>query len=184
MIMINRIKEFIIDEKDNLGIYEYAFIKTDNVIFSDEVRKICAKNVCGMYGKSWACPPAVGTMEHCRKQCDKYENAFVLTTVSVLEDKYDVNKWREAAIQHETVTDKVLPHFKSSFKTVLALSTEGCSICESCTYPNSPCRFPARMHPATEGYGILVTELSKKCSINYNNGSNTITYFSIIFFNN
>jgi hypothetical protein len=39
------------------------------------------------------------------------------------------------------------------------------------------------MYPATEGYGILVMQQAKVCNIKYNNGVDTITYFSMVFFN-
>lgn len=180
---MNNIKKIIIEKKDLLEIHEYAFIKAVDIVFSDEVRKACEQNFCGMYGTSWACPPAVGTIEQCRKQCREFENAFVLTTRTVLEDKYDFEKWHEAGIKHEAVTDNTAEIFRDGFEKTLVLSTEGCSICKKCTYPDSPCRFPERMHPATEGYGIMVTELAKSCGIKYNNGPDSITFFSIIFFN-
>lgn len=176
------IKEIILKEKNQLGIHEYAFIKASDIVFSDEVRKACEKNVCGLYGTSWACPPAIGTIERCREQCKEFENAFVLTTLTFLDDKYDIDKWREAGEKHEAVTDAAGQILKAAFDKVLILSTEGCSICTKCTYPNSPCRFPDRMHPATEGYGILVTEIAKSCGIKYHNGSDTITFFSVILF--
>jgi predicted metal-binding protein len=181
-VFMRNIDEIIKNGKDRLGLHEYEFIKTDDIVFSDEVRKACEKNVCGLYGTSWACPPAVGTMEQCRKQCGAYENAIIFTTLTVLEDKYDFDKWREAGARHESVTDFAAEIIKAEFEKVLVLSTEGCSVCPKCTYPNSPCRFPERMHPAAEGYGILVTETAKKCGIQYNNGSDTITFFSLILF--
>lgn len=53
---MSKIEEIISREKANLNIHEYAFMKSNTVIFSDEVRRLCEKNVCGMYGTSWACP--------------------------------------------------------------------------------------------------------------------------------
>ncbi|WP_459931558.1 DUF2284 domain-containing protein [Desulfosporosinus burensis] len=60
--------------------------------------------------------------------------------------------------------------------------TEGCNLCEKCTYPEKPCRFPNRMFPATESFGIMVIQQAPLCNIKYNNGANAITYFSMIFF--
>ena len=41
-------------------IYQYAFLSIDDIEFNDKVRTIC-KRECPRYGKSWSCPPAVGT---------------------------------------------------------------------------------------------------------------------------
>lgn len=40
-----------------IGVYQYGFISTSDILFQDEVRRICESNGCGKYGKSWACPP-------------------------------------------------------------------------------------------------------------------------------
>jgi hypothetical protein len=39
------------------------------------------------------------------------------------------------------------------------------------------------MYPATEGYGIMVMQMAPALNINYNNGANTVTYFSMVLFN-
>ena len=135
-----------------------------------------------MYGKTWACPPAVGSMQDCIQKCGRFENAFVFTTVYKLDDAYDIAEWHKTREKHEAVTEKVAAIFRSRFPNILALSAEGCSVCKTCTYPEAPCRFPERMFPATEGFGILVNELSKTAGVTYYNGPDTITYFSMIFF--
>ena len=45
-------------------IYQYAFLSIDDIEFNDKVRTIC-KRECPRYGKSWSCPPAVGTVDKC-----------------------------------------------------------------------------------------------------------------------
>lgn len=177
-----RIEEIISQEKDNLNIHEYAFMKSNTVIFSDEVRRLCQKNACGMYGTSWACPPAVGSVEECKNRCNDFENAFMFTSLANLKKKYDMAEWRETRLVHESITEKVARIFRDEFKETLILSTEGCNLCDKCTYPEKPCRFPSRMFPATESFGIMVIQQAPLCNIKYNNGVNTITYFSMIFF--
>ncbi|MFZ7120165.1 MAG: DUF2284 domain-containing protein [Eubacteriaceae bacterium] len=178
MDIITRVQQ----EKDNLNIHEYAFFDSKEIIFSEEVRKICEKNSCGMYGTSWACPPAIGSIEECKTQCLSYKHAFMFTTVTKVKSSYDIQGWMDALNEHEKVTDRVTEVFNSYYEDLLVLSTEGCSICKKCTYPELPCRFPNRMHPATEGYGIMVMSQAQACEIQYNNGPDTVTYFSMILF--
>ena len=52
-----------------IGIYEYGLIDTKQITFSDEVRRLCEGNVCGNYGTTWACPPAIGTFDECKEKC-------------------------------------------------------------------------------------------------------------------
>lgn len=179
---MKNLDKLIAQEKENLKIHEYAFMKAHEVIFSQEARRLCEKNACGMYGTSWACPPAVGTVEECQKRCAAYDNAFIFSSVSQLKKKYDIAGWHAARIVHESITEKTAQIFRAEFPKALILSAEGCTLCSHCTYPENLCRFPQRMFPATEGYGIMVLQQAPYCHLQYNNGPNTITYFSMIFF--
>lgn len=111
-----RIEEIISREKDNLNIHEYAFMKSNTVIFSGELRRLCEKNGCGMYGTSWACPPAVGSVEECKNRCNYFENAFMFTPLANLKKKYDVAEWGETRLVHESITEKVAQIFRDEFK--------------------------------------------------------------------
>lgn len=46
------IQEAIAYEKDRLQIHEYGFLKTEKLVTSEGVRKLCEDNVCGCYGKT------------------------------------------------------------------------------------------------------------------------------------
>jgi predicted metal-binding protein len=180
--MVKTIEETILQNREQLRINEYSLLESRQVCFSEEVRILCEKNACGMYGKSWACPPGVGSAANCKAQCREFHHALIFTSLSPLRKKHDISGWQEARIRHETITENVVSIVRSRFDRILALSTEGCMVCESCTYPTQPCRFPERMFPAIEGFGINVMQLAKTCGIRYYNGPNTVTYFSILFF--
>jgi predicted metal-binding protein len=181
-ITVKPIEHLLLQNREQLKIHEYAFLFSKQVTFSDEVRRLCERNACGMYGKSWACPPSVGSVEDCKAKCRVFHHALIFTSLSTLRKKHDIRGWQGARIRHETINESVVSIVRSQFDKMLALSTEGCMVCENCTYPNQPCRFPKRMFPATEGFGINVLELAKTCGITYYNGPNTVTYFSILFF--
>jgi len=179
---VEEIERILIQNRDHLKIHEYAFLESRHLVFSKEVRDLCEKNACGMYGKSWACPPGVGSIDQCKDQCSAFQSIFVFTSLGHLRKKHDVNGWHEARTVHENITEEVVKTFRSQFDRIMALSTEGCMVCKACAYPNQPCHFPERMFPAIEGFGINVMQLAKTGRIRYYNGPNTVTYFSIIFF--
>jgi predicted metal-binding protein len=168
---------------EGLPIHESVFMRSKEVIFSDQVRSLCEQNRCGLFGTSWACPPAVGSVTACKKRCLKYKQAFMFTTVNDLKSQYDMEGWTLARKKHEKVTDAIVNVFRSYDKNLLVLSTEGCLLCKNCTYPDTPCKHPDRMYPAIEGYGIMVIQQARKSNMQYHNGVNTVTYFSMIFFN-
>ena len=76
-------------ELQKIGIHESGVISTAEIVFDQEIRKLCEQNVCRLYGTSWACPPAVGTVEECRARCLRYASAMVFNAVYPLEDSFD-----------------------------------------------------------------------------------------------
>ena len=80
----------------------------------------------------------------------------------------------------KSVLQNITEKLRADGVRFMALGCEGCGICEKCTYPDSPCRFPEKAIPSVEACGINVVEFSRKIGINYNNGADTVTYFCVI----
>nr|MDD6336546.1 DUF2284 domain-containing protein [bacterium] len=161
----------------DIGITSFGYVSTAEIVFSEEVRRICAKNQCNRYGKTWACPPAVGTLEQCRQQCLAFSSALVFSAAYPLEDCFDIEGMRRGHVRFKQVCDRLYDMLDPPF---LLLSNEGCNRCRQCTYPNAPCRFPERLFPSLEGYGILVYELAKSAGVPYNAGPNSVSYFGLL----
>ena len=66
----------------------------------DDVREACAKNTCGMYGASWACPPAFGDLDESRKLLAKYKSGIIVQSVQELEDSFDIEGLMELGERH------------------------------------------------------------------------------------
>jgi len=160
-------------------VFEYAVISTRDIIFSSELLKACEANVCGKYNKNWTCPPAVGSLEKQKEKITSFSNAFVFTTKCDLEDSFDYEGMEKGKECHNLLTAEMNEQFG---KTNPVYGASSCKVCKPCAYPEA-CRFPEKVYPPIEAAGINVTELSKSGNIHYNNGPNTITYFSMILFN-
>ena len=126
------IEEFIYD----YPVCEFYHITKDDLVFSDKVRYIC-EHECDHYNKSWACPPVIGSIEECMKECDEYDNVFLFTTVAEVADPLNLTETLEAKGNHEKVTRDILKEFKSRFNKAMALST-GCMICKKCAFLYQP----------------------------------------------
>lgn len=161
-------------------IWEHAMLSPKDITFSENVRKACEVNYCGRYGKCWTCPPGAGDWQVLRDHFREYEHAFVFTTKYDLEDSFDVEGMDEARVQHEAVDKAILALLEGEEPHELA-GAGSCKICEKCTYPDAPCRFPDKARRSMEACGMDVVSLSKDCGIHYINGADTVTYFSIIF---
>lgn len=162
-------------------ICEYAFIDPADIAFLDRVRYIC-ETECSQYGHSWSCPPAVGTVEECRKRCARYNGGFLFTTIAEVSDIANMEETLATRMDHEEITREIRDLFLPQCKDLQVLSTESCAICKKCAYPDGPCRFPQKMFPCIESYGILVTDLAEKYGISFMNGSNVVTWFSLILY--
>lgn len=165
-----------------IGIHEFGFITPNQIVFGDEIRAICESNGCRLYGSTWACPPAVGTIGDCRKRCMSYGTGMVFSSKYPLEDSFDIEGMDLGHKQFKEVCDRLYSLIKEKKCDFLLLSNEGCIRCANCTYPESACRFPDMLFPSVEGFGIYVNKLAESAGIQYINGKNTVTYIGMLLF--
>lgn len=161
-----------------LPISQYAWIDPRQIEFSERIRYVC-EHECTMYGKSWACPPAVGSVAECREKVLSYPAGLVFTTLTEVEDIADLEATLATRAPHEKITRQVRDILRQYASDVLTLSTEACAVCRHCSYPDAPCRHPDRMFPCVESYGVVATDLAEKNGIEFYNG-NLVTWFSVL----
>lgn len=175
--------EFLQDKIYEAGVFEYGFINPAEIEYRQLIRDICKDNTCRRYGTTWACPPAVGTVEECRSRCLQYDTMMVFTGAFFLEDSFDFEGMMRGMSDFKQIALRLDELLRPHLGKYLVLSNESCDTCAKCTYPDAPCRFPQKLHHSVEGYGILVNDLAKKTGIKYNNGADTVTYFGAVLFN-
>lgn len=168
--------EFLEEKIRQTGVWEYGFVDPEEVAFLQEVRAMCESNKCRRYGTTWACPPAVGTVEECRQRCLEYDTMMVFTGKYPLRRPFDYKSMRRGMIEFDQTARRLEQILKPYFPDCRVLSSESCENCETCTYPDAPCRFPDSVRHALEGYGIVVYDLAKQAGVKYDNGDLTITY--------
>ena len=166
------------------GFDEAEYLPIRDIRVYPEVRKICQGNSCRGYGAPWACPPGVGSLEECRRQLMQFDQMLLLSKVYPLEDSFDF-EGMQAGMQHfKQVIDALEDRLEGHLTNYRLLGNEGCSRCAQCTYPHAPCRFPQRLHPSLEGYGLMVSELAKTAGMAYHHGPDTVTFFGALLLKN
>jgi predicted metal-binding protein len=145
-----------------------------------EVRDSCAENKCKAYGKSWSCPPACGTLEECEKRIKKYRRGLILQTTGILEDSMDYEGMEQAAKDHGKNLEAFGGKVRDLYPSCLIIGAGSCKRCQSCTYPDAPCRFPESMTPSMEALGMLVSEVCRDNKLPYYYGPNTLTYVGCV----
>lgn len=165
-----------------LGASAAAVVQVSELSFEPGFRKLCESNACGNYGKSYMCPPDIGSVEKLIEEAEGYDYAIVYQTVSALEDSYDFEGMLEAGARHNDLARQVkkLPQLEC-LPRALHLGAGGCRLCSVCGKKTGiPCRYPDEAMSSLEAYGINVSELSKLCGMKYINGPDTVTYFGAV----
>jgi len=165
------------------GFSHVAKLNMEAVVPLREVREMCAADRCGQYGKSWSCPPGCGTLEENAEEMARYHNGVLVQTTGALADDFDMDAIRETGRRHSAAFDTLARQFRQIFPDCLPLTAGGCRRCRVCTYPNRPCRFPAKRLSSMEAYGLLVSDVCIRSGLQYNYGKRTITYSSCILYN-
>ena len=162
-----------------LPLAQYEFFETEELEFSERIRTVCEVE-CPRYGKTWACPPAVGTVEDCKARCLEYPEGLLLVTLTEVTDIADMEETLATRPAHEALTHEAAALLRAQGLEVMGLSTDSCAICQKCSYPNAPCRHPKQMYPCVESHGIVVTALAEKHGIDYLYGGNVVTWLSLL----
>lgn len=166
-----------------LPLYTYFYVEPDRLEYSQRIRWIC-QHECPMYGKTWACPPGVGTVEECEQKCRKYNACLVVGTITETEDISDMTATLSTRPEHEAITNQVRQMFRQQGIEPYILSTEACSICERCAILDGlPCRLPGRMHPCVESHGINLIPTLEENGLPFQYGENIVTWYSLLLFN-
>ena len=173
----------ILEEKlAELPLYIYNFIDPAELEFSDRIRWIC-EHECPMYGKSWACPPGVGSVDSCKGKCLGFENCLMISTITEVADITDINETLATRPEHEEMTTQVRDIMRELGTDPYILSTEACALCDRCAIlDGKPCRFPETMHPCVESHGINVVPMLESHGLEFQFGANVVTWISLLFY--
>ena len=173
----------LLEEKlSELPLYIYDFLDPKELEFSDRIRWIC-EHECPMYGKSWACPPGVGSIPACKGKCLSYENCLLISSIVEVEDITNIEETLATRPEHEQLTNQVRDIMRELGADPYILSTEACAVCEECAIlEGKPCRFPEKMHPCVESHGINVVPILESRGLEFQFGANVVTWISLLLY--
>jgi len=170
--------EALIQEAMDAGFSQAGGLNTGALTFMPEVRDMCSVNTCRQYGKNWRCPPGCGSIEEAAERAAKYSYGIIVQTIGYMEDDFDIDTIQEAGDRHKDNFAGLVKQLKKRYGDMLPMGAGTCTICEACTYPDAPCRFPEDSISSMEAYGLWVSKVCEISGIPYNNGKQTITYTS------
>ena len=165
----------------NTGFTHTVPLDISTIELKQEVRDMC-KQGCQQYAKRWSCPPGCGSLEQLCSVIFQYEGGILVQTTAKLEDSFDWDGMMKTQSQHQKNFVRFVEKLHSSDVRFLPLGTGCCMICETCSYPDSPCRFPQKKISSMEACGMLVSEVCQKNDLKYYYGPNTISYVAGVLF--
>ena len=175
-------RELLEEKLAQLPLYIYDFIDPSELEFNSRIRWIC-QHECPMYGKSWACPPGVGTVDSCEKKCRSFENCLLISSIVEVADIADMEETLATRPEHEALTNQVADIMRQLGAKPYILSTEACAECARCAIlDGEPCRHPDRMHPCVESHGINVVPVLESRGLEFQFGANVVTWVSLLFY--
>ena len=175
-------REALVARLSELPLYTFEFIDPEKLEFTERIRWIC-EHECPMYNKTWACPPAVGSVSACKAKCGTYNGCLLISTIVEVADISDIEETLATRPDHEAVTNQVRDMMRQLGVEPYVLSTESCAHCERCAWlDGEPCRLPDRMHPCVESHGINVLAVIEELGLTFQYGENVVTWFSLLFF--
>ena len=87
-------------------IFEYRILDTKDITIQERVRTICQEE-CERYDSTWACPPAVGTLQECEKKIKSYPQAVFFSSVAEVSDIMNMEEMLSTRRAHEDLTTEV-----------------------------------------------------------------------------
>lgn len=167
---------------EEYGFSHWGTIAADQLVLRSEIRDICADGKCGKYDKCWSCPPACGTLEEISEKIAGFRWGLLLQMTGQMEDEFDFEAILETERKLKKCFYKLSDRLRADGEELFAMSAGACTICDTCTYPNHPCRFPEKLFPSMEACGLVVLDICTKAGLGYNYGKNTITFTGCILF--
>ncbi len=168
----------------DIGFTCIAPLDTGKLEFLPEVLEMCKSNRCNHYAGSWSCPPGCDSLEMIAEKVKAYSQGILVQTTVQLEDSFDYESMMDGYHTHQEKFLEFYEKAKEIYAEVLPMGAGPCKLCEQCTYPDQPCRFPGRMISAMEAYGLVVSTVCEACRVKYNYGPDTVTYVSCILYIN
>lgn len=164
----------------SVGFSHCGMMNVERLDFSPAVRDMCAADLCRMYNRCWTCPPHCGTLEDAAAKAASYHRGLLLQSTGTLEDDFDIDSINDTERLQKGRFMRLVSVLRRDYPQCLPMSAGGCTMCDRCTCPDAPCRFPDLAIPSMEAYGLLVSKVCEDSGMKYYYGPRTITFTACV----
>ncbi len=139
------------------GVTHAKQIHTSSVVTGKWVRLKCQYG-CGMYGKTYSCPPDSPTPDDTREILDSYRRAILFH----IEHPYSKHWSKETRATKLGLVELEAQMFKDGYYRAFVLLGGRCTVCEECAKrKGEPCVAREKARPAMEACGIDVYQTAR-----------------------
>lgn len=164
--------------QDGFAYAEWMDVK--DLQFDGSLRRYCVENLCGNYGKNYACPPDCGNPEDMERKVRRFDRALVLETVQEIENLMDAAAIKVARSRHNKMSGELISKIRSDQVEGMAVMAGPCAVCKTCAKTEgAPCRFPDQLASCLSAYCIIAEKMANHCGLPYWCGENKVAFFSI-----
>jgi predicted metal-binding protein len=146
------------------------------LVVRSEVRDMCAADRCHAFAKSWSCPPACGSLEDYQELFRRYHTGYLFQTIANMEDEFDYQGIEDGSREHWRRFNDLVRRVGATGRDILLLGSGACRLCETCTYPDAPCRHPEQASTSMEAAGLIVYDVCEMTDLPYYHGRNTVAF--------
>ncbi|MDO4977128.1 MAG: DUF2284 domain-containing protein [Eubacteriales bacterium] len=147
-------------------------------------RKYCEENLCGFYGKNYACPPYCGTPEEMEEKVRKHQNALVLKTSYEVNDAMGGSAMNPLKKKHTKMTLSLIKEIlKEDSCDYIGVMAGPCFYCPTCKMAEGkPCTCENMRFSCLSAYCIDVTKRAEICDMKISWDIHSVSFFSIYLF--
>ena len=160
------------------GFTHFAKLDISTLEFKQEVRDMCNPKQCNSYNKSWSCPPACASLDEISERVKSCNIGILVQTVGSIEDSMDWDAIMETGARHKVNFGKMRVLLNKMHPSLIAMGAGECKICDDCSYPDEPCRYPDKMEVSMEASGLFVSKVCSDNELKYNYGAEKIAFTS------
>ena len=166
-----------------VGFDHVALIDPGMVVTSKELSEACNPQSCQRYGTCWTCPPGAGAFEDIQVNIRSKNAGVLVQTVRDDVDFYeDWDVLAETRQLHNSRLDRLAAMLRTEFAGVLAFSTGGCDVCDSCSYPDAPCKQPVEQRLSLSAHGVAVGTTCQNVGMDYSFQNGRIRYVGMVLY--
>lgn len=163
--------------------FSAALLPTEQIPVDPKFRVYCEENRCGRYNANYSCPPDCGTPEEMHQRILSEPYALIVASQWEIDGYGDKAGIQHAKEHHNAGVRRLLDAMRRAGFQGFAVGYNGCQLCSPCKrVSHEPCPFPEKRISCMSAYCVNVTELSKKCGLEFDWADTQLHLFGMIAF--